>query len=137
MAYNKDIPQASDAPSTSQAQLLDNFQSIHALLSVDHVTTPFASPASGNQGKHNQVTLPEQSAAPTTAANEMALYTKEVSGASSLFLRNENNGNEVDITFATKATTGEANLPSGINIKWGTATTNASGLATVTFANAY
>ena len=132
MAYQNDIPQPSDAFSKSQQDLLNNFAALKTLIDVNHETFGAA-----NEGKHKWVSLPEQSSGPTTAVNEIALYTKEVSGASQLFLRNENNGSEVDFTSATKAQNGETVLPSGIKLKWGRGQTNAAGNATVTYTSAF
>ncbi len=88
MAYNNAIPQSSDRIKDSQSQLLENFATISALLGVNHVISPWTSPATGNEGKHNFVTFPEQSSAPTVSANEVALYTEDVSGETHLFFRN-------------------------------------------------
>lgn len=105
-----------------------NFGTINAAFLVNHVEYGIA-----GQGKHKFVTMPEQGADPATAANEMAIYTKDVAAVTQLFLRNENNGSVVDftskdITLANSGTT----LPSGIILKWGRGATVA-GLATVNF----
>lgn len=134
MAYNNAIPQASDSLSQSQADLLENFATISALLGVDHVISPWTSPATGNQGKHNKVTLPEQSSDPTTAANEMALYTKAVSGVTQLFLAPEGAGTVRDITSKSwSGSQGSTTLPSGLIIKWGKGTASAGGFLDVNF----
>lgn len=120
MAYNNDIPQPSDRVKISQSDLLENFATISALLGVDHVITPWTNPATGNQGKHNQVTIPEQGSDPTTAANEIALYCKEVSGTSQLFLRKESNGSVTDFSSLTTSTNERTtNLAAGLILKWG------------------
>ena len=140
MAYLNNIPTASQRLKDSQPELLENFATNSALLGVDHVISPWTNPATGNQGKHNQVTLPEQADDPATLTNEMKLYTKEVSGVSQLFIQPEGVLAGVDgtnITGATKATTGETTLPSGIILKWGRGVTAAGGEFTITFANAF
>ena len=116
MAYNSDIPQASDDPSQSQSQLLANFQALNTFLSVNHVALN-----DGTQGIHKFLQLPEQGSAPTTAANTGGLYTKEVSGATQLFFRNESNGSERQLTsaFSTGVTNGQVTIPGGLIIKWG------------------
>jgi hypothetical protein len=64
----------------------------------------------------------------------MALYTKKVSGNMQMFLRNQNNGSEVNFTGANISNSnGSLTLPSGIILKWGRATSAATGLSTVTF----
>lgn len=81
MAYNADIPQASDDPSQSQGQILANFQALNTFLSVNHVDIN-----DPTQGQHKFLQMPEQASAPSTAGNTGAVYTKEVSGATQLFL---------------------------------------------------
>ncbi len=133
MAYNSNIPQPGDALDQSQADLLANFQALKALIDINHET--FGDP---NEGKHKWISLPEQSAGPATAVNEMAVYVKAVSGVSQLFLRNENSGSEVDFTSATTSNSnGTLTLPSGIILKWGRATTAAGGSSTITFTDAF
>lgn len=51
-------------------------------------------------GKHIFVQMPQVTAAPTTAVNEGAVYTKDVSGVTQLFYRTENNGAEIQLTQA-------------------------------------
>lgn len=119
MAYNANIPQPSDSLSQSQADILANFQAIAPLF---------------NQGIQQFIILPEQPAAPTTSANEVALYSKDVSGVSQLFMRRESNGVELNFTSSSQTSNGWSRLPSGILLKWGTATlTSRNSLETVTF----
>jgi len=123
MAYNSDIPQASDDPSQSQGQILDNFQELNTYLSVNHVDLN-----DGDQGKHNFMQMPEQSSSPSTAANEGALYTIEgtYTSATELVFRRESNGDEIEFTGLLGSTNGWTRLPSGILLKWGTSTANGS-----------
>lgn len=134
MAYDKAIPAPSDRLKDSQPEILENFATISALLGVDHVISPWTDPATGDQGKHKKVTLPDQSSAPTTAANEMAVYSKEspLSGVTSseLFVRRESDGTELNVTGSG---TGWSYLPSGLLIKWGTVSVSRNALSTVTF----
>lgn len=51
--YNNAIPQATDNPSQSQSQLLQNFQVLYTAFDQDHA--PYNSPI---QGQHEQVTFP-------------------------------------------------------------------------------
>lgn len=114
MAYNNAIPNATDRLKDSQSQLKDNFAAIFSILGVNHADFNTA-----NQGKHNFVSMPEQGAAPTTLANEMALYTKDVSGVSQMFIRREGNGTEINFTSATLSPNGTTILPSGLILHWG------------------
>lgn len=119
MAFNPNIPQPTDALSQSQADILANFQAIAPLF---------------DQGIQDFVILPVQGSAPTTAASELALYSKSVSGTPQLFMRQQSNGTEFDFTSSLKADSGWARLPSGILIKWGPATVpSRNTLATVTY----
>lgn len=134
MAYDNAIPAAADRLKDSQPEILENFATISALLGVDHVISPWTDPATGDQGKHNKVTMPEQTVVPTVAANEMAVYTKvsPLSGvnASELFVRRESDGTELNITGSG---TGWSYLPSGLLIKWGTVSATRNTLGTITF----
>jgi hypothetical protein len=124
MAYTSNIPQATDRPNNSQSQILANFTAINTVNSVNHVVFNDA-----DQGKHKFVTMPEQAADPTTAVNEVAIFSQEsaLTSVAELAIRKENNGDVVEFTSAGKADPGWAILPSGILIKWGSGT--ASGVA--------
>lgn len=130
MAYSNAIPQPTDRLKDSQQDILDNFAALKTLIDVNHGTFGAA-----DEGKHKFVTMPEQGSAPTTAVNEMALYTQlsSLSGNSELVIRNENNGASVEFTSSVKATNGWSRLPSGVLIKWGTASANRNTLSTITF----
>jgi hypothetical protein len=133
MAYNADIPQASDDPSQSQGQILANFQALNTFLSVNHVDIN-----DPTQGQHKFLQMPEQASAPSTAGNTGAVYTKEVSGATQLFFRNESNGSERQITgaFSTGVTDGMFTLPGGLSVKWGRRN-NVNDNGTITFASPF
>jgi len=127
MAYVADIPQPTDLKSVSQNDILNNFQAIKAAFDINHVTFDLA-----DQGKHNYISLPEQAAGPATAANELAVYSKEstLTSVAELFVRKESSGDEIEFTSATSATPGWTRLPSGILLKWGASTK--TGAQTVT-----
>lgn len=118
MAYNSNIPQPTDLISTSQAQILANFQAINTLIDVNHYT--FNS-AGATDGKHKYVSMPEQAADPATAVNELAIFSKvgAISAVSELFLRRENSGIVYNFTESGQNTIGWTRLPSNILIKWG------------------
>ncbi len=118
MAYTVDIPQASDDPSQSQGQILGNFQELNTFLAINHegittVTDP---------GKHKFLQMPEQSSAPDTLVNEVALFSREstLTTNTELVFRRESNGFESEFTGVLDATNGWTRLPSGILLKWGT-----------------
>ncbi len=125
MVYNNNIPQPSNNLSVSQGDLLGNFgtQGIDSTtfgFSRDHTTMTDAT----NGGTHKKSTYVEQVAGPTTIANQMAVYCKEVSSVSELFLRRESNGTEIQMSVGspTAATSGQTFLPGGIILKWAQAT---------------
>lgn len=143
MPYNANIPQSTDLLSASQPQILGNFTAIQTLIDVDHVDF-----ASMDQGKHFRVSLPVQSPAPTFDAGNVGLYSFQNSRTS----QNElyiNKVNQITVTqipatasilsttsSPTPNSSGWTYLPSGILIKWGSATvtsTSGSPVQTVTF----
>jgi len=86
--------------------------------------------------------MPEQGSAPSTAANEGGLYTKQANSVTCLFWRQESSGTEVQMTTSqtpSKATSGYSFLPGDILIQWGQkATPGSSGSVSypVAFASA-
>ena len=129
-SYNPNIPQATDQISSSQAQLLLNFQSLQAWLDVNHVDY-----ASVNAGKHTFVEFPVQSPVPTTGAGEVGLYcqTSALTGNPELVFSHQSAAGIYEFTSAGLSTTGWARLPSGVLYKWGTATASGFGSLTITF----
>ncbi len=114
--YFPSIPQATDRPSDSQALILSNFEALNNMVSRNH--TPMSDTA--NSGKHEFLQMPQQTSAPSTGADEGGLYTKDVSGSTELFYREESDGAERQITSAfTAATNGFATLPGGLTFQWG------------------
>jgi len=116
MPYSDQIPQPTDVLRNSQNDLLNNFQSILPAFELNHITFNDA-----GAGKHKFITMPEQSAAPATGANELGMYSKEstLTGASELFIRRESSGDEIEATGADLGVIGWSYLPSGLLIKWG------------------
>lgn len=75
--YLATIPQATDVPANSQAQILDNFTSLNEQFGVDHVPLIQGS----SQGWHNQCTWLDQSAAspaPTSLAGQCIAYANKL-----------------------------------------------------------
>lgn len=119
MTFNPNIPQPNDLISDSQAQLQTNFSQSNSIFNFDHVT--FDDATSINRGKHRHSTYIEQAVDPTTLANEMAVYSKDVAGLSRLFYRNESNGSVIPLTGFDPivAFNGRIFLPGGIIMIWG------------------
>lgn len=122
MAYSKDIPEPTDRIKASQNDMLQNFQSIHTVVGIDHVNFD---DASGTEGKHKFVTLQRQAAdrATNNPATEIALYSKNVvaSNQSELHFRRQNNGVVIPFTQADLSLNrkGWTFLPSGAMMVWG------------------
>lgn len=132
--YSNNIPQPSDRPSDSQDDLLQNFQALKVFLDRNHVA--IIDPTTNtSEGKHKFLQMPEQAADPATAVNEGGLYVKETNSRATLYWRNENNGNAVQLTrgVPTKSATGETYLPGGIILKWGIGTFPNSNQVTINY----
>ncbi len=116
MAYQQNIPLATDQLSTSQGDIQANFQAIYTLIGVNHSNFGTA-----NVGKHNFVSLPVQAGNPGTTTTELALYTKTsaLSGLPEAFFQRQNNGTAIEFTSSTASQNGWTRLPSGILLKWG------------------
>ena len=114
MAYNANIPQATDQLSQSQGQILGNFQALAPLII-------------------GVVDFPDQSASPPTfPAGDVGLYAQKPnfgiqSGVNELILVNQA-GAKFDISALT-ITPGNycCYLPSGVLLKWGNNVTNTLG----------
>lgn len=74
MAYNQEIPKPDDVMAASQSELLDNFQSIDTLFSINHNDLN-----SSVIGKHKQITFTERAVGdePDVGVGNIALYTQE------------------------------------------------------------
>lgn len=134
MPYNNAVPKATDRISDTQLPIKNNFAAIETVVSVNHVKFD---DASGNQGKHKWASFPEQVAAPSTAANEMAIYSmfSTLSAQTELFVRKEGDTASYEFTSSLAGNEGWTRLPSGILLKWASGNiTNASGITTFSWA---
>ncbi len=118
MAYNQDIPQATDQISVSQGDLLANFQSLFSWVQANHVTFDIT-----DAGKHKWVTFPRQGVvpAPPFTATEVELYNFlfPTTGVSELYVQK---GTAAGIPFTaaqSSGTSGWTYLPSGMKMVWG------------------
>ena len=123
MAYQPNIPLATDRLKDSQADIQGNFQELNAYLNVNHT----AIDGTADQGKHKFVTMPIQGAAPGTLANELAMYSRlsAFTGQNEVFIQRSSNGPEMQVTGATVSGTllagnsqGYLPLGNGYMIKW-------------------
>jgi hypothetical protein len=140
--YNANIPQPTDQISQSQDQILQNFQSIQALIDINHVDF-----ASGDQGKHKWTTMPTQGAIPPAGsgflAGEIGLYNavNAFNSQNELYVNKTNQATVVQIpatasilsvnSAPSSGAAGWTQLPSGIIMRWGTFTSIAGPVATV------
>lgn len=112
--FNPNIPQATDALSQSQLDILNNFQAIAPLFEQDIL---------------QWVDLPVQAVAPTFAAGDEGLYNLNyaTTAKNELFVHKQTFAGtaEVPMTASILSTTGSPGtvgwtyLPSGILLKWG------------------
>lgn len=121
MAYQPNIPLASDRLKDSQADLQGNFQEVDLYLNVNHT----AIDGTANQGKHKFVSMPLQVADPTTVANEICLFNKDdFSNNNQLFMRDPANGLVRQLTgFNANVTlpstlSGYFSVGGGLYVKW-------------------
>ena len=141
MTYTPNIPQTGQSLGSTRDPIRTNFQQIDAVNSINHESFDTA-----NKGKHKFLQMPEQSTAPTTAADEGGLYTKVGVGPSetNLFFRGESDGKEYQLTKAIQADNakfgtdtnyeegppslngGWTFLPGGLVLQWGLINTAAS-----------
>ena len=111
MAYNPNIPQATDFQDQSQAQMLENF----SLLQY----------ASGGMTVFPKIT------APTGTANQFKMYNNTTDG--NLYLLN-GTGTPTNISGKSTASTSSwTYLPSGILVKWGFASGLSVGVTPLVF----
>lgn len=98
MTYNPNIPQATDNPSTSQGQILSNFQQLNDQFGTDLTTGNggdhilFSSTI--NNGAHNRVKFLDQSGASTpvkqAGPNQILFYGKTNSGVTMPYYTRDN-----------------------------------------------
>jgi hypothetical protein len=91
MVYKPNVPLITDRISKSQKNFRENFQRINEFYNIDHVNLTGEDDV--EQGLHNQMTMPEQSGDPGTAADERALYSKDDgSGNTLIYTQAESSG---------------------------------------------
>jgi hypothetical protein len=133
VAYQNNIPQATDLLSQSQTDILNNFAAIQTLIDVNHVDF-----ASVDQGKHKFITFPVQGAAPAFAAGEIGLYNflDPVTAVNQLYVVNAvGSATPMTASELPSATSGWTYLPSGLLMVWGEATIIAGGVITVLYSS--
>lgn len=124
-----DLPQTGQSLDVTRNPIRNNFVYINDGFEVDHQNFNTV-----GAGKHNRVTFPNQSPAPTFTPPEVGLYNfiNTVSTVNELYI-SKSNGTQVPITASSQNTNGWCYLPSGLLIKWGTAAVNRNTLSTIAF----
>jgi len=91
MVYFNNVPQPTDKPSQSQAQIASNFSDLDTVFNKNHIGFSQAN----NRGEHRKVTFNSVIANPNAASPKANLYIKTVAGASQLFYQNGNAASNV------------------------------------------
>jgi len=138
MVYNPSIPQATDVPSQSQGQILENFTTLNTIFSTDHL----AFNAVGG-GEHQQITLNSTVGDPGLADPKCSLYIKTVAGDSELFFEKFDNGaaanlvqQMTNLTVTAVGTNYGYTTPWGQIVNWGNFVCN-TGDTVITYAVAF
>lgn len=114
MALNV-VPNAGQSLAVTRDPIRNNFGTINAAFLVDHVEYNIA-----DQGKHKQVTFPNNAPPAAPIANEIKLYNANGGGIPQLFVqRVAAPALNIPFTQATYVSPGYTYLPSGIIIQWG------------------
>lgn len=105
MSYDPRPNASGDTLVSSRNPIRTNFQLLQSRFDENHVDID----GGVGGGKHKFLQMPEQSSAPTTAANEAGLYVKVGTSPaeSNLFFRGEGSGNEYQLTKTIAASTTE------------------------------
>jgi hypothetical protein len=130
MAFQPNIPLATDQLSQSQADLQNNFQAIQTWADVNHVDF-----LAGNAGMHKFVQMPEQAGDPGTGADIGALYTKAVAGVTQLFWQGESNAAAQQLTGGVNnfIANGYSILGNGLIVQWGNQTGTSPGVTVINY----
>jgi hypothetical protein len=118
MAFNPNIPQATDPIDVSQADILNNFIALDPIFN----------------GINNFIVLPVQGSTPTTSASQVSLFSaNDTFSNPQLFFGPPSTATAINLTSSGQATNGWARLPSNILVKWGTTNVPVNTLTTVSF----
>lgn len=130
------VPNAGQTLNNSRPDINSNFGTINSAFAIDHVGYNTV-----GQGKHNKVTFPVQSPAPSFSAGEDGLYNflNAITVKNELYVHKQTNAGTEDVPFtasilstttiASNDVPGWTMLPSGIRMQW--LTCSGTGLVTV------
>lgn len=100
MGFNPNIPLVTDYMVVSQPQIQSNFKTIFSVFAKNHVNINATAPGR-SQGMHGVVIFREQVDDPTTTADQVALYVKNISNKTTLFYRPSSNQTPIQMTYPT------------------------------------
>jgi len=95
-SFNPLIPTVNDATLQSYFQLRANFQAINSTFAENHSALT-RNP--DDVGKHTTLTMQPQSGNPTTATDQVGLYSKLVTGVPELFFAPNNSQTPIQLTY--------------------------------------
>lgn len=126
------IPNAGQSLGETRDGIKENFTTIQTAFQVDHVAYDAA-----GEGYHSKVNFP-QGTAPTVAADSVVMYAKDTNSRPTIFMRQENNGDEIQLSGPTPSigTNGYTFLPGGLLLQWGVSSSTASNTS-ITFPVAF
>ena len=114
------LPNAGQSLGQTRDGIRGNFNNLTTTIGVNH-----ALPGAANQGKHNFVEMPVQSAPPATLATEGGLFTQTTSGSSELYYQRDAVATNIQMTKGTPLLSsvstmksGTTFLPGGFILKW-------------------
>lgn len=132
------VPQPNSGQTLGQTrdQMRSNTNLLRDAIAVNHVDLN-----QSDVGKHKFVVMPVQVAAPTTLANEAAIYSKSVGSKSQVFfIRDATAGTECALTAGDTSNANFAGtspgwtfLPGGLMMQWGVVAAASSSSFPVTF----
>jgi hypothetical protein len=130
--YVSNVPLSNQSLGITQPIINTNFTVLNTNMGVDHVDFTNPPPVSmGNGGRHNQVSLVQQSGNPTAMASGNILFTKLSGGATELFMERATGDASTVIQLTYKpgnpsaGSFGISFLPGGLIIQWGVVTSPA------------
>lgn len=129
MAYNNNVPLASQRIKDTQAPIRDNFAELDTYTQVNHEALNTA-----DAGKHKFVTLTRQAVAPVAAATEINFFnaTSSLTSTTELFMK-KGAATEIEMTAGDMNTNGWTLLPSGLLMLWIRAAGLSAGVNTITY----
>ena len=134
MTYEPNIPLSNDKISQSQVDLLQNFQQLNTRFGQDHVSFSTGT----NSGFHKQVTIPAVLPGdPVIATPGGVFYTKDVTGVTQAFFRNQTTVTQLTGLPQDLVSNGSITFGAGLILKWGFQASNGTKLLPVVFTTAF